>query len=117
MRYAIVINLDYDSHPYDEVTRLFEEIREGMLRHGFRMDGRIFTINLPADEAGKLARQVIEDIDAYESYHGKQVYSYIKDFYGFDMSLTTNLLLPASDEISVTELDMDETELFGKKES
>lgn len=108
MRYGIVINLDYETSSRDVVIKLYDEIKEGMLRHGFRPDGRLFTINLPGEEACALARQVIEDLAAYKEYNNEHVYSHIKDFYGFDISNVTNLLLPPSGDISVTELDASE---------
>lgn len=104
MRYGIVINMDYDTHPYEVSNRLFEEIRDGLLRHGFRQDGRTFTIELPAAEACALARRVVDDVAAYEQYHHKDIYNYMKEFYGFEMARVVNLLVPGN-EISVTELE------------
>lgn len=105
MRYGIVINMDYDNHPYEVSHRLFQEMRDGLLRHGFRQDGRTFTIDLPAEDARALARKVVDDVAVFEEYHYKDVYSYMKEFYGFEMVHVVNLLVPGGDEISVTELD------------
>lgn len=112
MRYGIVINLDYETPSGDVVTRLYEAIKAGMIAHGFRPDGRLFTINLSGDDAGTLARKVIDELAAQKAFADKDIYTFIKDFYGFDISNITNLLLPPSSDISVTELDINE---FGKR--
>ena len=105
MRYYIVVNMDYDTNPQDDVNRLFEEIRLGLVSRGFRQDGRIFGIGLPAEEACALARQVVEEVAAAEKFLPKNLYSYMKDFYGFQKINVVNLLVPGEAGISVTELD------------
>lgn len=105
MRYAIVINLDYASHHEDSCREIWQEIRNRMQEAGFRCDGRIFTIDTNEDEACSLARNVIDEIEAHLDFHEKRVFYYLKDFYGFDMACTTNLLLPPATAI---ELDEDE---------
>ncbi len=102
MRYGIAINFDYENHPYETVRRIFGEVQEAMLRNGFRQDGRVFTIDLPAREACDLARRVLDEVEAENA---TETYRYIKEFYGFDFSDTTNLLLPPTDEIRVEELN------------
>lgn len=99
MHYAIVINLDYASYPEESCKALWQEIRLRMMEAGFRCDGRIFTIRRDEVEACQLARDVIENIEQHMDYHNKRIFRYIKEFYGFDMSCTTNLLLPADDSI------------------
>ncbi len=115
MRYGIVINMDYDTHPYEISNRLFEEIRDGLLRHGFRQDGRTFTIDLPAAEACAVARRVVDGVATYEQYHHKDIFNYMKEFYGFEMTNIVNLLVPGGSEISVTELESLPPEAFGSK--
>ncbi len=105
MRYGIVINMDYDNHPYEVASKLFEEIRSGLLRHGFRQDGRTFTTELTTEEACALARQVVDDVAAFEEYRGKDVYNYMREFYGFEMTNVVNLLVPGAGAIGVTEVD------------
>ena len=102
MRYAIVINLDYDSHPYDNCKLLWDEIKDKMIQAGFRGEGRIFTVNLPEREACDLARSIIEAMEEHQDFHAKRVFRYIKDFYGFDTAHTTNLLVPPTDDIKVS---------------
>lgn len=110
MRYGIAINFDYENHPYETVRRIFAEVQDAMLSHGFRQDGRVFTIELPAREACELARQVVEEVEAANA---TETYSYIKEFYGFDFSEPVNLLLPPTDDIRVEELgDMDDLEVI-----
>ena len=70
-----------------------------MMEAGFHCDGRTFTICRNEDEASQLARDVIENIEQHKDYYDKRIFLYIKDFYGFDMACTTNLLLPADDSI------------------
>lgn len=101
MRYAIVINLDYTSHPYESVHLLWGEIREALIAVGFRQEGRLFTINLPAALARHLATQVIENLESHLPFERKHVYAYIREFYGFELGHATNLLLPASEGIEV----------------
>jgi hypothetical protein len=102
MRYAINLNLDYDTHPFETVRSLFREVRANLIAAGFRRDGRLFTIDLPGPEARALARQVLET-SAREGGYG-EVYPYVKEFYGFDFEQAVNLLLPSAGAISVEEL-------------
>jgi len=111
MRYGIMINLDYENHPYNRVREVFEAMRQAMLAHGFRQDGRVFTIELLKREACDLARRVVEEIEADHRYPDS-AYNYIKDFYGFDFERAENLLLPPSGEIDVEELNsVDDVEI------
>lgn len=103
MRYAIVINLDYASQAEDSCRALWDEIRSQMIAAGFRCDGRIFSIDRSAGEACALARQVIDGIESHMGYHDKRVFLFLKEFYGFDMASTTNLLLPPTDSILIDE--------------
>lgn len=102
MRYAIVINLDYESNPSDVCQEIWDVIKQSMLEAGFRLDNRLFTINRGSEEALDLARQVMEGIEAHLEFDKKRVFRYLKDFYGYDMAHTTNLLIPGSSEIEVT---------------
>lgn len=103
MRYAIVINLDYDSHPYESCKALWEEIRAGMLRAGFRQEGRLFTTGMPESEACDTAITVIDALEEHRDFYDKRVYLYLKEFYGFRLDCTVNLLLPPTDSIEVEE--------------
>jgi hypothetical protein len=76
MRYAINLNLDYDTHPHETVKSLFRDVRAGLLAAGFRRDGRLFTIDLPGAEARALARQVLETA-AQQGGYG-EAYPYVK---------------------------------------
>lgn len=105
MRYGIVVNMDYDNHPYEVVNPLFEEIRDGLLRHGFRQDGRHFSIELPAAAACALARKVVDEVASFEEHHHKNLYNYMKEFFGFETADVVNLLVPGVNEINVIELD------------
>ena len=102
MGYAIVINLDYENNPEDVCQELWEVIKAGMLVAGFRLDNRVFTINLENQEAANLARGVIEGLDGHLDFDKKRVFRYLTDFYGYDMAHTRNLLVPGSDEIEVS---------------
>ena len=100
MHYAVVINLDYASHSEESCKALWKKIRQRMMEAGFHCDGRIFTICRDnEDEASQLARDVIENIEPHKDYYEKRIFLYIKEFYGFDMACTTNLLLPADNGI------------------
>ncbi|GMR07725.1 MAG: hypothetical protein BMS9Abin26_0729 [Gammaproteobacteria bacterium] len=101
MRYAIVINLDYISHSEDACQILWSEIRERMIATGFRCENRIFTIEAAEETAYKLARDVIESIEEHKEYQDKRIHRYLKDFYGYDMACTTNLLVAPADDILV----------------
>ena len=74
-----------------------------MLEAGFLRDGRTFTTHLGEKAACELARSVIEGIEGHLEYHRKHVYRYLKDFYGYDVACTTNLLLPPAEDITVEE--------------
>ncbi len=103
MAYAIVINLDYDSFPPDVCSELWSAIKQSMLGAGFNCDGRRFIIHQDQDEACRLARQVIDDLEAHLEFHRKHIYSFMKDFYGYDPQTTVNLLLPDPVTIQVQE--------------
>ena len=102
MSYVIVINLNYDTQPADVCAEIWALIKAKMLSAGFRIDSRRFNINLPEEEACKFARKVIEDIEKnHLDYHHEKLHLYLRDFYGYDMAKTTNLLLPELTKISV----------------
>lgn len=102
MGYAIVINLDYENNPADVCQEIWDVIKINMLEAGFRLDNRLFTMNRDSEEALALARSVMEGIEAHLDFDKKRVFRYIKDFYGYDMANTTNLLVPGSGEIEVS---------------
>lgn len=103
MAYAIVINLDYRNQPQKACAFLWREICERMLAAGFRLDGRTFLTNLPAGEACRLAREVVEGLEDHLDYHRKHLHKYLKEFYGFPAEARTNLLLPPVEDIHVHE--------------
>lgn len=102
MGYAIVINLDYENNTKEVCQEIWDVIKLGMLEAGFRLDSRVFVINREPKEAAKLARGVIEGIESHLDFDKKHVFRYLKDFYGYDMTHTRNLLVPGSDEIEVS---------------
>lgn len=104
MRYDIIINLDYGSGSDEEMRELFYEIQQAMQEGGFVMDGRRFTIDLPPHEAQVAARGVIDLIEQRHLEQGKSIIPSIREFFGFEPSNATNLLLPPTEEIHVQEL-------------
>lgn len=98
MRYGIMINLDYESQLYDDCSRIWTVIRDAMLDAGFRIEGRLFTIDKTAQESCAMARLVI---DAVNLGPDEDVYTYLKEFYGYDNTNTVNLLLPPSETLEV----------------
>jgi hypothetical protein len=104
MRYDIIINLDYENGGDEDLQALFAEIQRTMLHNGFVMDGRRFTIDLPPSEAQSAARSVIDTIEQRHQEHGKSIIPCIREFFGFEPSNATNLLLPPTEEILVQEL-------------
>jgi hypothetical protein len=110
MRSGIVINFDYENNDMAVVQGLFEEVKDGMFLSGFRLEDRLFTIELAADEACNLARLVVEYIESQQGANRNSIFMYIKDFYGidmshicFDMSHISNLMIPGRDGIEVQE--------------
>ncbi len=101
MRYAIVINLDYESYFVDDCKFVWERIRQEMENSGFRMDKRLFTIDSSEEAACDTARTVIERLNRSPKLQGIDVYSYMKDFYGYDHSNAVNLMLPSTKNIVV----------------
>lgn len=104
MRYDIIINLDYESCNSEELHELIVEIQQAMQESGFVMDGRRFTIDLPPREAQIVARGVIDNIEKHYLAKGKSIIPCIREFFGFEPSNATNLLLPPTEEILVQEL-------------
>lgn len=103
MPYGIVINLDHDTHSEQVCRLLWSEIRERMLAAGFRRDGRMFVIDLPAAEACRLARDVLESIEDHLEYHRKHLHKYLREFYGVPLDARVNLLVPPLEGIEVEE--------------
>jgi hypothetical protein len=106
MRHAIVINLDYGTHPYEQCHALWGQISEKMTGAGFRHEGRLFTIGLPRKEAYGLARNVIDQMEEDRDYYEKEIHIYLKEFYGFDLEDSVNLMLPPTDSIKLDESRM-----------
>jgi len=102
MRYGIMINLDYDTHPYAECRDIWLAIRNAMVDSGFRIEGRLFTINMPVEEAGKFACSIIDEVNQ-SIMPDHDIYSFLKEFYGYDHTQTVNLLLPSTDNIDLQE--------------
>ncbi len=101
MTYVVVINMDYDNHPQSEVTELWSEIKQRMLDAGFIRDGRTFAIHRPAREACRVARGVIEALASGRDFQHQHLHRYLKDFYGYDLACTTNLMLPPTEQIRI----------------
>ena len=99
MSCAIVINLDYDNHTEEVCQEVWDVIKANMLEAGFRLDNRVFIINRDQKVTCDLARHVIEGIEEHLDFDKKHVFGYLKDFYGYDMSHTENLLVPKSNDI------------------
>lgn len=102
MSCAIVINLDYENNPEKVCQELWEGIKDKMLEAGFRLDNRVFILNRGQKETYDLARKVIEEMEAHLEFDEKHVFRYLKDFYGYDMEHTANLLVPSHDDILVS---------------
>lgn len=103
MRYGIMINMDYEYHSHELAIALFEHIRHSLLQNGFRLDGRVLTIALPAGEVANLVRLVLDELDAQQAVSGHSIFNYIREFYGFDLESARNLLLPEPDVVAVEE--------------
>lgn len=102
MSFAIVINLDYENNSEEACQEIWDGIKLQMLKAGFRLDNRVFIINREQKEACDLARNVVEGMEEHLEFHNKHVFRYLKDFYGYDMEHTSNLLVPSSDDIEVS---------------
>jgi len=103
MRYAIVINLDYDTNPPSDCHVVLDTLRERMIAKGFRLEGRLFTIELDEISACDLAREVVDNMDDAPAVNGKGMYSFLKEFYGYDHTGAVNLLLPPANNILLEE--------------
>ena len=103
MRYAIVINLDYDTNPATACQSVWDTLRERMSARGFRLEGRLFTIELDELSACDLAREVVDNMDDTPAVNGKGMYSFLKEFYGYDHTGAVNLLLPPANNILLEE--------------
>jgi hypothetical protein len=104
MRYDIIINLDYDNGSNEDLAVLFGEIQRAMQDSGFVRDGRRFTTDLPPETAQQAAREAIEGIERRHQAKGGSIIPSIREFFGFEHSTATNLLLPPTEEILVQEL-------------
>ena len=104
MRYDIIINLDYENCNDELLHELIVAVQETMQESGFVPDGRRFTIDLPPPEAQQLARDVINVIEQRYQARSMSILPCIREFFGFEPSHVTNLLLPPTEEILVQEL-------------
>ena len=102
MSYAIVINLDYESNSEETCQEIWDAIKKAMLTAGFRLDNRVFIINREDGEARELARSVIEGMESHLDFDKKHVFRYLKDFYGYSMEHTVNLLVPSNEDILIS---------------
>ena len=102
MSYAVVVNLDYENNSEKVCQEIWDNIKKAMLAAGFRLDNRVFIINRGNKEACELARSVIEGMEAHLDFDKKHVFRYLKDFYGYAMDQTTNLLIPSNEDILVS---------------
>ncbi len=100
---GIVINFDYENNDHGLVHELFEAVRDGLIASGFRQHERLFTIDRPVDEACQLARLVMEFIESGQDAYKQHIFSYIKEFYGFEMENIANLMVPGVRGIEVDE--------------
>lgn len=103
MRQAIVINLDYGSLPYEKCHSVWNKIASNMTAAGFRPEGRLFTIGKQRGEAFQLARDVIDRMEEQRDFYEKEIHLYLKEFYGFDMEDSVNLMLPPMESFEINE--------------
>jgi hypothetical protein len=103
VRYAIVINMDYAHYPHSRMAALFRRICNVMKHHGFRLDGRIFTIAQSPEKAGTMARRALDEVDA--GLGGESLYACLREFYGFELGAVSNLLRPDNAGLCVEEYD------------
>lgn len=103
MRYAVVINLDYDSNAATDCHRVWDLIRRQMQDAGFRLEGRVFTTELSSDEACDAARTVMNRLDEHPDLSPNGVFLFLKEFYGYDHGHSVNLLLPPTGNIELIE--------------
>lgn len=101
MSYAIVINLDYVSQAKENCAYVWKIIKQNMINSGFILDKRLLISKKTKLEACQAAREVINNLNTCNQLNGIDVYSYLKDFYGYDHSNSVNLLLPDEDGIIV----------------
>jgi len=105
MRYVVIINLDYENYEHGRLKALFEQISAALQERDFVRDGRRFTIDASPEEAQQLARGVVDELEQRYNAVGESIYSYIKEFFGFEVESAVNLLLPPGDDIEVSELE------------
>ena len=101
MSYAIVINLDYTSYHPQDCNMVWTAIRDTMIEAGFILDKRLLVSKQPKQLACEAARHVIEQLNRSKAVGGIDIYSYLKDFYGYDHSQSINLLLPEPESFLV----------------
>jgi len=101
MSYAIVINLDYTSFHYEDCNFVWSAIKDNMLEAGFILDKRLLVTKQAEDDACETARCVIEELNQSKGLLGIDIYSYMKEFYGYDHSDAVNLLLPTKESFIV----------------
>ncbi len=103
MRYAIVINLDYDTNPGNDCHRVWDLVSAKMQAAGFRLEGRLFTTDRSPDDAGAVARAIMNALDEDPALAPAGVFSFLKEFYGYDHTHSVNLMLPPNDDIELIE--------------
>ncbi|MDZ7805291.1 hypothetical protein [Thiohalophilus sp.] len=101
MFYTIEVELDYDTHPYEETQNIWDCLHRELLAAGFRADCNRFTIHLPQQKARQLARRSMEQLEHQLRQEGRSLYHYLREFYGYPTNCADNLLLPPTSTIEV----------------
>lgn len=111
MQSAIVINFDYENSDYGTLRGLYRDVRGALLEAGFRQEERMFISNMGADEACEVARGIVEGLEVHHEFFKKEIFKYIKEFYGFEMDNVMNMMVPGGSGIQVDEAESEIEEL------
>lgn len=103
MRYAVIINLDYEGKSNEHCRQVWRLIRQFMVDFGFRSEGRLFTIESPEQDVCDLARQAMDAIGQHDFFQADDFFGYLKEFYCYNHSGSINLLLPPSEGFELEE--------------
>lgn len=111
MQTAIIINLDYENQPSVKCRQLWTSIEARMMAAGFIKSSRRFLTNAGCETASKLAKDVMDGVDAEYRKSGQTIGPFIRDFFCIPCDKIIDLL-PAP--VHAIEVDLMATGAFDR---
>ena len=92
MKYAIIINIDYENNDQMICRRFWEEFEREMKKAGFVKHKRLFVTTLDWEAACRQAQGVVAEVEKILANEDIVVFDLIKEFYCFEFNRMNDLL-------------------------